>query len=123
MSQDYTDGKKAGYSPAQSAAISAVDATLKAAKLPTYSELEEKLYQTLTACAESIEMGKKLYHELAKKKGTSDSNTISRADLPEFKKMYDQAVKDGKEVFMFKGSEVLVSYAKYAIEYLEMLKN
>lgn len=36
-----------------------------------------------------------------------------------FRKLYDEAVKDGKEMFIFEGHDVLVSYAKYVLEYLE----
>lgn len=60
MSNEYTDEQKA--------AIAACDATLQAVNLPTYTSLEDKLYQALTACTESIEMGKRLYQELARKR-------------------------------------------------------
>jgi len=33
--------------------------------------------------------------------------------------LYNQAVKEGKESFLFEGQEVLISYAKYLIEYLK----
>jgi hypothetical protein len=37
----------------------------------------------------------------------------------EFKSLYENSVKDGKESFEFQGYEVLTSYAKYVIQYLE----
>lgn len=48
--------------------------------------------------------------------------SISLADLPALKKAYEQAVKDKKEQFNFNSHPLLVSYAKYVIEYLEGLK-
>jgi phage anti-repressor protein len=36
-----------------------------------------------------------------------------------FKKSYDLALNEGKEVFIFEGSEVLTDYAKYVIQYFE----
>lgn len=35
-----------------------------------------------------------------------------------FKKAYDKAITDKKDQFEFEGHEVLVSYAKYVIQYL-----
>ena len=49
-------------------------------------------------------------------------NSITINDLPKFKKSYDLAVDGKKEIFIFKGSEVLTTYAKYVIEYFETLK-
>lgn len=37
----------------------------------------------------------------------------------EFKSLYEKSVKDEKESFEFQGHEVLTSYAKYVIQYLE----
>lgn len=37
----------------------------------------------------------------------------------EFKSLYEKNAKDDKESFEFQGHEVLTSYAKYVIEYLE----
>jgi len=39
--------------------------------------------------------------------------------LAQFKVARDNAIKAGKDVFSFEGHEVLVSYAKYLIEYLD----
>lgn len=109
--QDYTEEQKA--------AIAAVNNTLTAVGLPTYTNIEDRLYQTLTACMESIEMGKKLYQELTLKRDAEKQVVVSVEDLPELKKSYQKALKDIKESFDFKGREVLVAYAKYLIEYLE----
>jgi len=35
------------------------------------------------------------------------------------RKAYKTALNDGKKSFVFEGHEVLVSYAKYLLEYLE----
>lgn len=43
--------------------------------------------------------------------------------LEELKKLYLNAVTTGSEVFIFDGSEIITTYAKYLIEYLsEKLK-
>lgn len=42
--------------------------------------------------------------------------------LKDFKRQYEEAVTEGKEVFQMDGHDILVSYAKYLIEYLEQLK-
>lgn len=36
----------------------------------------------------------------------------------ELKEAYDKAVADGSETFMFDGDELVVTYAKYLIEFL-----
>lgn len=47
--------------------------------------------------------------------------TITMTDIPHFKEAYDVALKEEKEVFLFKGSEVLTAYAKYVIEYFDIV--
>lgn len=106
MSQDYTEEQKA--------AIHAVNQTLTQVDLPTYSALEEKLFQTLAACTESISMGKRLYQELTAKRQTA----ITKENLPAFTKAFEQALAEKKERFFFEGQDVLISYAKYVIEYV-----
>jgi hypothetical protein len=49
----------------------------------------------------------------------SDTITVSEADLKTLKMDYRKALDSGAESFRFKGKEVLTSYAKYMIEYLE----
>ncbi len=44
---------------------------------------------------------------------------INQENISEFKKLYNSAVNEGKELFIFNGSEVLTGYAKYVIEYFE----
>lgn len=39
--------------------------------------------------------------------------------LAQLKKVYDQAVLAGKDRFDFEGHPLLVSYAKYVIQYLD----
>lgn len=48
-----------------------------------------------------------------------DHVSINEQELKTLKKDYNKAIEDGKQSFTFKGREVLVSYAKYMIEYLE----
>jgi len=48
--------------------------------------------------------------------------TVSIKDLPKLKALYKSTVASRKEVFYYKGKEILVSYCKYLIEYLEGLK-
>ena len=44
---------------------------------------------------------------------------ITVNNFNQFKKSYDLALNEGKEVFIFEGSEVLTDYAKYVIQYFE----
>lgn len=44
---------------------------------------------------------------------------FTKEKFDEFKKVYQQAVKDKQEVFIFEGNEFLPDYAKYLIQYLE----
>ena len=48
-------------------------------------------------------------------------NTINfdKQTLKLFKQKYNLAIKNNKKSFFFEGNEVLVSYAKYVIEYVE----
>lgn len=44
---------------------------------------------------------------------------VTKNDLKQLKRAYNSAIKAKEEKFNFKGQDVLVSYAKYLIEYLE----
>lgn len=44
---------------------------------------------------------------------------VSREDLVELKKLFAQAVKDGKPTLEFKNHPFMIDYAKYLIEYLD----
>lgn len=46
---------------------------------------------------------------------------ITLENIERFKQEYRLAQNQKKEVFVFEGSEVLVSYAKYVIEYFDSL--
>lgn len=48
---------------------------------------------------------------------------ITKQSLKKLKSEYEKAVKDEKESFIFEGHELLVSYAKYLIEYAETQLN
>jgi hypothetical protein len=39
--------------------------------------------------------------------------------LSNFKRAYNNAKKEGKDIFIFDGNEFVLGYAKYMIEYLE----
>ena len=45
---------------------------------------------------------------------------IHEGNIKQFRRAYNKAVKDGVESFMFEGHEILVSYAKYVLEYFDM---
>lgn len=45
--------------------------------------------------------------------------TITLAELPALKAEYERAVKDGSELFKFKGMDLNTKYAKYLIEHME----
>ncbi len=44
--------------------------------------------------------------------------SFDKVKYRKLKREYEQAVKEGKEIFLFEGHEVLVAYAKYMLEYL-----
>lgn len=44
---------------------------------------------------------------------------ITVNNINQFKEMYNSAVSEGIDIFIFEGSEVLTSYAKYVIEYFD----
>ncbi len=48
------------------------------------------------------------------------SVTITHKDLKPLKAAYQKAVKEKKDFFLYKGQEVVTTYAKYLIEYLEL---
>jgi hypothetical protein len=45
--------------------------------------------------------------------------TWDRAKRDQLRKAYNAALAAGKEVFQFEGHDLLVSYAKYLLEYLD----
>jgi len=45
--------------------------------------------------------------------------TFDRQELANLKRSYTVAIRNKKDQFTFKGNKLLVSYAKYLIEYLE----
>jgi hypothetical protein len=47
---------------------------------------------------------------------------VTKADLKDLKELYKKAVKDNKDYFIYKQNEIITSYAKYLIEYLESIK-
>jgi len=74
----------------------------------------ENITSTLTkefSLVEIVDLSEKLMF-------MKDSVEISKEEFLELKELYHKNVKEGNEVFTFKGREVLVSYAKYLIEYL-----
>jgi hypothetical protein len=50
----------------------------------------------------------------------SDEIIFTREKLAYLKRRYNKAVKDKEQVFIFEGKEVLTTFAKYLIEYLEL---
>jgi hypothetical protein len=44
---------------------------------------------------------------------------VTNQNIARFKNLYDKAVKENKTSFIFDGDEVLVSFAKYLIEYAD----
>ena len=46
---------------------------------------------------------------------------ITLEDLPELEKLYKKAIEEKRDIFIFKDSRLLVSYAKYVIEYFNSL--
>lgn len=46
---------------------------------------------------------------------------FTETSFERFKKAYEDASSEGKEQFTFEGNDVLVSYAKYVIQYVESM--
>lgn len=44
---------------------------------------------------------------------------VTLNNINQFRKSYDLALNEGKQVFIFEGMEVLTVYAKYVIQYFE----
>jgi len=51
-----------------------------------------------------------------------EKDYISLEDLDSLKMAYDKAVEEKLDIFIFKEHELLTQYAKYLIQYLELLK-
>lgn len=62
--------------------------------------------------------GLKLNHNTMK-----DIVTIDKAEYERLKEEYEKALALGKDIFVFDKQVLLVSYAKYLIEYLEIKFN
>ena len=48
---------------------------------------------------------------------------ISLENIDKFKLLYNDAVSNGNEIFIFEGKDVLTSYAKYVIEHFNNIVN
>jgi len=46
-------------------------------------------------------------------------SAVTNENYDDFKKRYNQAVVEGRDKFSFDGTEVLTSFAKYLIEYVD----
>ena len=44
---------------------------------------------------------------------------FTKKEIKEFKALYKKAIEEEKAIFIFQGKEVLVSFAKYVLEYVE----
>ena len=42
---------------------------------------------------------------------------INKNNIIDFKQSYNKALKSGEDMFIFEGTDVLTSYAKYVIQY------
>lgn len=45
--------------------------------------------------------------------------TWTKAKRDRLRLAYEQAVKDGKDIFTFEGDEFVTNYAKYLLQYLD----
>ena len=43
---------------------------------------------------------------------------IEASDYAPIKKLYEAAVRDGRDAFVYEGRELVTSYAKYLLEYM-----
>lgn len=46
-------------------------------------------------------------------------SAVTNENYEDFKKKYAEAVAENRQVFVFDGAEVLTSFAKYLIEYVD----
>mgnify|MGYP001598132325 CR=1 FL=1 len=53
---------------------------------------------------------------------TKIDKTVNFSNLPKFKRLYNEAIKDNKTEFLFGDKPVLVSFAKYVIQYFESIR-
>ena len=47
-----------------------------------------------------------------------DNLQFNPEEYTKFKKLYEKAVKDKTEMFVFQDKEILTAYAKYVLEYI-----
>ena len=50
-------------------------------------------------------------------------NFITEENYQEFRKLYEKAVKEKEDIFMFQEQEVLTKFAKYVVEHHEQTRN
>lgn len=46
---------------------------------------------------------------------------VNTGNYKAIKKLFDKAVRDGKESFVYDGLELVTAYAKYLLEYMETI--
>lgn len=51
----------------------------------------------------------------------SEMMELTKADVEELRSLYHANVKKNNDVFTFKNREIVVSYAKYLLEYIDSL--
>jgi hypothetical protein len=44
---------------------------------------------------------------------------VTHENYPQFREKYEEAVREEVDTFEFEGQQVLTSYAKYVVEYVE----
>lgn len=59
------------------------------------------------------------YGQTSNRKVMTDYRSFDKEDFARLKKEYAKALAEGKEQFVFDKHVLLVSYAKYLIEYLQ----
>ena len=48
------------------------------------------------------------------------SKFITEQNYKSFKKLYEKAVREKKEIFIFEGDKIVTAFGKYLIEYVEI---
>jgi len=46
---------------------------------------------------------------------------VLKKDVKKLRGLYEKAVENKVEMFIFKGQEIITGYAKYMLEYIDML--
>jgi len=56
-------------------------------------------------------------------KDNNGNNYFTEKDVPKLRRLYNKALKEEKEEFVYESTELVTDYAKYLLEYFDMMKS